>query len=143
MIGSCHTISVVHRNINITGLPGLRRQPLMNTRSSTISITTEATCRNAMEASPKRNLTGRGRPCTFGFATRGSRATRQFAMKKSANAANAAPAIQPPQPRLSPRGDDAGWLSASGMDWSVLISYSPFLSEAVDEVRVDAVGVQS
>jgi hypothetical protein len=48
MIGSCHTISVVHRNISITGLPGLRRQPLMNTMTSTISMITVETCRKVM-----------------------------------------------------------------------------------------------
>lgn len=48
MIGSCHTISVVHRNINIAGLPGLRRQPLMNTTSSTSSMMHVATCRKVM-----------------------------------------------------------------------------------------------
>jgi hypothetical protein len=48
MIGSCHTISVVHRNISITGLPGLRRQPLMNTTSSTISVTPVAASRKVM-----------------------------------------------------------------------------------------------
>src|SRR5271156_1767287 len=85
------------------------------------------------------NFTGRGRPCTFGFATRGSRATRQFAMKNSAKAASAAPAIQPPQLR---RGAAGSLAVVSGTDWSVLIWLSPFLSEAVDEVRVDPVGVQ-
>ncbi|CNK02053.1 Uncharacterised protein [Mycobacterium tuberculosis] len=48
MIGSCHTISVVHKNISITGLPGLRRQPLMNTTSSTSSMMHVEMCRNVM-----------------------------------------------------------------------------------------------
>src|ERR1700685_885593 len=86
------------------------------------------------------NFTGRGRPWTFGLAKRGSRATRQFAMKNSANAANAAPAIQPPQLR---RGAAGSLAVASGVDWSVLMWCSPFLSEAIDEVRVDPVAVQS
>src|SRR5690349_8658043 len=86
------------------------------------------------------NFTGRGRPTTFGLATRGSSATRQFAMKKRANAARAAPAIQPPQPRFL--AGVAGFSSAcSGVDCSVDIS--AFLSETIDQMRVDAVGIQS
>ncbi len=48
MIGSCHTMRVVHKNISIAGLPGLRRHPRMNTTSSTISMITVEICRNAM-----------------------------------------------------------------------------------------------
>src|SRR5581483_6354226 len=88
------------------------------------------------------NLTGRGRPCTFGLATRGSSTVRQLAMKKSANAAKAAPAIQPPHPRLWLRCGAAGFSSAaSGMDCSVLISSASF-SETIYQVRVDAVGIE-
>src|ERR1700691_1810562 len=60
-------------------------------------------------------------------------------MKNSAKAASAAPAIQPPELR---RGAAESLAVATGRDWSVLIWYSPFRAEAVDEMRVDAVGVQ-
>src|SRR6185312_17572489 len=85
------------------------------------------------------NFTGRGRPCTFGLATRGSTTHRRFAIKNSAKAASAAPAIQPPHLRCGAAGSVP---ASTGVDWSVLICSSPFLSEAVDEVRVDAVGVK-
>src|SRR5436309_134172 len=92
------------------------------------------------------NFTGRGRPCTFGFATRGSRATRQLAMKKSAKAASAPPAIQPPQPRLLFRCGATGCSCAAGdvgcsLEIESVIG-SAFLSEPIDQVRVDTVGVE-
>src|SRR5258707_13501926 len=60
-------------------------------------------------------------------------------MKNGAKAASAAPATQPAHFRCGAGGCAP---AESGVDGSVLISSSPFFSEAVDEVRVDAVGVQ-
>jgi hypothetical protein len=44
MIGSCHTMNVVHMTIRSTGLPGFFRQPRMKTMVSTTTMIRAPTC---------------------------------------------------------------------------------------------------
>ncbi len=44
MIGSCHTMSVVHSTISSTGLPGFFRQPRMKTTVSTATMSAAPIC---------------------------------------------------------------------------------------------------
>src|SRR6478752_2328511 len=98
MIGSCHTISVVTKTIISTGLPGFFRQPRMKTMVSTTTMISAPTCGITCQwSNPVRNPTGRGRPSTFGFATRGSTSVRATAANSPRKPSHEKRAITRPQ----------------------------------------------
>src|SRR5215218_5121086 len=131
MIGSCHTISVVTRTIRSTGLPGFFRQPRMKTMVSTTTMIKAPTCGMTCQwSNPVRNSTGRGRPSTFGFATRGSTSVRPTAANNPRKPSHANSEIHRPQfgPLRAVPGDPA--CDSSGEDSCVVMS--GFLTESVD-----------
>src|SRR5271166_4677204 len=83
-----------------------------------------------MNHGPTLNSTGRGLPCTFGFATRGASSVRETAMNNPAKDKAARALIQRPQLILLPGDFDGGyfWSVPTGVDSSVVIE-ATFLSE--------------
>src|SRR6478752_8948884 len=143
MIGSCHTINVVHRNMSMTGLPGLRRQPMTNMTTSCTSIrAVPIWTTNIQWSNPKRASTGRGLPSVLGLATRGSSAVRETATKVATNASSAKAPIHRAHRMSDFVGPSGGgcFCSSNGVDSSAVTR--SFLPEAVDEMRVDAVGIE-
>src|SRR6476646_6556247 len=131
MIGSCHTISVVTRTMSSTGLPGFLRQPRMKTTVSTTTMIKAPTCGMSCQwSNPVRNSTGRGRPSTFGFATRGSTSTRPTATNNPRKPSHATSEMTRPQ--FGPVGfvPDGSVCVSGGVDSRVVIE-SAFLSEAI------------
>src|ERR1700712_4950393 len=124
MIGSCQTISVVTSTIISTGLPGFFRQPRMKTMVNTTTMSSAPICgMNCQWSNPVKNSTGRGRPSTFGLATRGSTAPRPTATNTPRKPSHARSEITRPQLGPVPFGPGESARVSGGRDSCVVIGF--------------------